>query len=90
MQPWIANEGEFKNNVEELLHEAEIVAAISTILVKEDMEEFDDEDYAAFCANMKKAALDIVEGVKLDDYDKARQAVGQIGKACSECHDIYR
>ncbi|HTN74845.1 MAG TPA: hypothetical protein VL096_06340 [Pirellulaceae bacterium] len=90
MQPWIANKGEFKDHAEEMIHEAQLSAAFAEILKKEGMEDGDDGDYAAFCDRLKKACLDIVDAAKRDDYDKARAAVGEIDKACTECHQGYR
>jgi len=90
LQPWLANDKEFTKNNDRVLHEAEIIAAIAEILVKENMEEADDEEYADFSIEMKKAALEIVEGVQLKDYNQARKAAGRIEKACSQCHENYR
>ena len=90
MQPWIGNKGEFKDHSEEMVHEAQLVAAFAEVLKKDGMEDGDDADYAAFCNRMSKAALDIVDAAKRDDYDKARAAVGEIDKCCTDCHQAYR
>ncbi len=90
LMPWTASAGEFKNKAEELTHEAELLAAISEVLVKEGMEDGDDEDYAAFCTKMKDAALEIISAVKTGDQEAASKAVGAIGQACDECHENYR
>ncbi|MBP85403.1 MAG: hypothetical protein CMJ64_01605 [Planctomycetaceae bacterium] len=90
LSKWTSNEDEFSNNIEEVLHEAEIVAAIGEVLIREGMEDGDDEEYAAFAKLMETSALDIVAAVKLNDADQARKANGEIAKACSNCHDNYR
>ena len=72
------------------MHDAEIVAFLSEILVKEGMEDADDEDYASYAERMKKASRDIVDAVKLSNHEAARKAVGEISKACTECHEGYR
>ncbi len=90
MQPWIGSKGEFADHSEELYHEAQLVAAFSEILLKEGMEDADDADYANFAKRMRQAALDVVDAVKTNNYDKARAAVGEIDKSCTECHQDYR
>jgi len=90
LQPFTASKAEFSSNVDELLHQAQIVAVLSEILLKEGMEDADDEDYAGYAQRMKKASLEIVDAVKLNNDEAARKAVGEISKACTECHEGYR
>ena len=87
---WTSSEAEFKANLEDVRHEAEMVAAMSEILTKEGMPEADDEEYASFAKRMKTAAMEIASAVKLDNYDQARKAAGDVKKACTECHEFYR
>ena len=90
LQPFTASKAEFSSNIDELLHQAQIVAVLSEILLKEGMEDADDEDYAGYAQRMKKAALEIVDAVKLNNDEAAGKAVGEISKACTECHEGYR
>ena len=90
LQPFTASKSEFAGNVDQVLHQAEIVAVLSEILLKEGMEDADDEDYAGYAQRMKKAALEIVDAVKLNNDEAARKAAGEISKACAECHEGYR
>ena len=39
---------------------------------------------------MRDGAIEIVEAVKLQNYDKAVAGVGVITKACSNCHDEWQ
>ena len=90
LKPWTSDASEFEGNIETVLHEAEIVAALSEILMKPEMEDGEDEDYMAFSNRMKAAGREIVDAVKLNDADRASKAVGEITKACNECHEFYR
>ena len=54
------------------------------------MEDAGDDSYDGFANRMKEAAREIVEALKLDSHEQAQQAVGEIRKACSECHENYR
>ncbi|RCS51876.1 hypothetical protein DTL42_09965 [Bremerella cremea] len=85
-----ASESEFKSNTEDILHEAEIIAAIGHAMQKEGFEYHDDEDYVSYCQQMQDAALAVVQAVKDNNADAARKAAGDIGQACSACHESYR
>jgi hypothetical protein len=90
LQPWTANKGEFSGNKDKVTHEAQLIAALAEVIQKDGMEDSDNDEYKKFAAKMKAAALEIVEATKLDSYDKARAAVGEIGQACSKCHEGFR
>ena len=90
IQPALSNAAEFKKNKDMLRHEAELVAAISKVLVKEGMEDGDYEDYMEFCESMEQAGRDIADAVKQDNYEAARKAGGAISQACTTCHENYR
>ena len=90
MSPWFASESEFKKNQDAIAHEAELVAAVAEVLLKEGMDEADDDEYQSYCEMMEKAAQEIREAVEQDDYESARRANGELKKSCDACHEIYR
>ncbi len=90
LAPWTSSAQAFSENVEKVMHEAEIIAAISEVLTREGMADGEDETYAEFAKLMKTNALEVVAAVKSNNADQARQAMGEINKACSDCHDSYR
>ena len=90
LSPMTSSADEFESNKETILHEAEIVAAISHILTRPQMEDSDDEDYAGYANKMKSGALDLVDAIKLNDSDRAASAVGVMTQSCTECHELYR
>lgn len=90
LQPWTSNANEFKSNLAQTKHEAQIVAALSVILQQEGMEDSGDDFYDDFCKRMYTSARQIVEACDKGDDEAARKAVGEINKACSECHENYR
>lgn len=90
LQPWTANAADFKANSGEILHQAELVAAVGEVLTREGMEDAGDEDYDGFSIRMRDASRQIVDAVKLKNDENARKAVGEIMKSCSECHESYR
>jgi hypothetical protein len=90
LQPWLGSQNDFKSNNEQVLHEAEILAALGEVLKKEGMVDADDAEYAKFCDELKKGALQVVDAVKQNNYDQARQAAGVISQSCAKCHENYR
>ena len=66
------------------------MAALSEVLIKEGMDDWDDETYAGYAQQMKQASIEITSAVKLSNYDQARKASGDAKKACTECHELYR
>lgn len=90
VKKWVASESEFRANKAEILHEAEIIAAIGYAMKQEGFDYYDDDDYVGFCDQMHNAALDMVKAVKNDDPALAREAGGAMAAACSDCHGNYR
>jgi len=90
LKPMTASESEFKSNVEEILHEAELIAAIGHAMQKEGFEYYDDDDYVGFCQQMQEAALQVVKAVKENNADAARKAASDVGQSCTLCHESYR
>ncbi len=90
LQQAVASEAEFKANEDTLFHEANIVAAIGEVLTREGMEDAIEEDYAAHAIRMRDAAREVIDALKLKNYDQARKAVGEIGQACTKCHEDWR
>lgn len=90
LKPMTASESEFKDNVEDILHEAEIIAAIGHAMQKEGFEYYDDEDYVTYSQQMQDAALKVVKAVKENNADAARTAAGEVSQACTLCHESYR
>ena len=90
LSPMTSNATEFQKNKEVILHEAEIVAALAHIFTRSGMEDGDDEDYAGYANQLKSAAREMVDAVKLNDADRATSAVCKMTQSCTECHELYR
>lgn len=86
----LASKDEFSKHNEEILHDAELVSVMAEVLTKETMSDADDQTYVGFANSMKAGAREIVDAVKLNNYDQARAAGGKIDKACSQCHEGFR
>jgi hypothetical protein len=90
LKPLLSDKGQFTANLDKVTHDAEIIAAIATVLSRDGMEDADADEYKVYCMKMQKAAKEIVEAAKVKNFDAASSAGTAIGKACTECHEGYR
>jgi hypothetical protein len=87
---WLSNEREFKRHRDEVRHEAQLVAAFADVIGREGFEYWDDEQYAENTSNLRKAGSEMAAAAELDNYERAKKAIGRATKACNDCHDGYR
>ncbi|HEX7448482.1 MAG TPA: cytochrome c [Pirellulales bacterium] len=90
IKAWTADKGEFSKNRQALANEAQLVAVIAHLIQDESYEFADDEGYQRFAKELEKQAVEIVEAIKADSFERAQTAAGQLNKACSSCHADYR
>jgi len=90
LSPWTASKEAFIRQRDQIQHEAEIVAALAQVIQQDGFEYADDDDYLDYCKQIQRAALEIINAVKLNNYEAARQATGEIQKSCSACHEDFR
>jgi cytochrome c556 len=88
--PLTADARQFERQAETLAHEAQMIAAIAEVISREGYEYADDETYLEYAKAMKTQALSVRDAAKAKNYEQARQAAGQLSKACSNCHEDYR
>ena len=85
-----ASKGDFDRQLERLVHEAEMVAAIGEAIQQKDFEFHDDDTYRGYAAAMRDAGVAARDAARKKDYDAARTAVGALKKSCDACHGDYR
>ncbi|MEM6798136.1 MAG: cytochrome c [Planctomycetota bacterium] len=90
ISPLMGSEREFSRGAEDAQHEAEVLAALAEVIIREGFDDADDDEYAAHSRRLRDAAADLSQAAEQDNYESARQALGQAGQACSACHDEYR
>ena len=86
----LADKGQFTAKTDAIVKDAELFAAIGEVLTKEGMEDADSDDYQALAHRLRDGGKQIIDAVKLKNYDEAASASAAIGKACAECHANYR
>jgi hypothetical protein len=90
LAPWTANAQEFSRRAERIAHEAQLIAALAAVIQREGYEFADDETYRKYAEAMRAQALAAREAAETSNYERARDAVGELAKACSNCHEGYR
>ena len=88
--PWTANAGDFNSNKDKIVHEAQVLAVLSQVIQHGSFEYADDETYLKHAAALQKACLEIVEGAKAGNAEKARAGASEMAKACANCHTDFR
>ncbi len=88
--PATSNAGDFKKNAQQLVHEAEIVAALGEAIARPGMDNADDEKFRAYAKTLQKSALDLRQAVNDSNYDAGRAAAGVMKKTCDSCHGDFR
>ena len=87
---FVASEAEFKSHPDEIAMYAELVALIGETLHQPGMSDADDAEYKTWNSTMLQEAKRVSESVKLNNPMMAREAAGQIDKACNSCHNTFR
>ncbi len=89
IKPVAGSEKSFTESAEVILHEANIVALFAEVLTKEGMQDGDEDDYISEAKKLQNGALDVIAGVKQSDFAKATAGIGQMGQACTICHETW-
>lgn len=84
------SKGTFEAGIEDVSHDAALIAAMGRILAEPDMDESSEEDYVKFAGMMQAAALEAFQGVKLNNYEAVSSAVNKIERSCNDCHADWR
>ena len=86
----MASRSDFDRAIDQILHDAEIVAMIGEAIQQPDFEYHDDDSYRGYAGAMRDAATKIGEACRKKDYEAARAAAGELKKSCDACHGGYR
>lgn len=90
LAPSTSSEAKFRDNQEEIMKYAELLAVFGHVIQQPGMTDADDKQYMEYAITMTKAAQEVSKAVRSKDADIARTAVGRIDQACSKCHETYR
>ena len=86
----VRDEKTYKDQVDSIKRNAELLSVVGEVLVQEGMDEADDEDYTGLSDAMTEESTSVVKALGRDDYDAVRQGVAKIRQRCDSCHEQYR
>ena len=84
------NEATIKAEIDAVRRNAELLAMLGEVLVKEGMDEADDEDYAKLSRDMTEAANAIVAAIEPLDAEAVSAGASAVRQKCDACHEQYR
>lgn len=87
---WLASKQEFSTHRDDVKHEAQLIATLAEIIARPGFEYADDDTYLGYAHDLKKNETEIAAAAESDNYDQARQALGNASKTCAACHEGYR
>jgi hypothetical protein len=90
IMPQLASDAVFRKSLDDVRHEAELLAMLAEIIQREDYEYWDDDTFREYSAELSAAAQEMARAAEAKDYESARAAAGRAGQACSSCHEGYR
>ncbi len=87
---WSIDRRELADNVEEVQHEAQLLALLAEALVQPEAYDGDDEDYQAYARELRDAANELTVSAEQEDQPAAERAFNRAQKSCLNCHADYR
>jgi hypothetical protein len=80
----------YQQHKDRVVHEAQIMAMLVRTLLRPGYDDAEDEEYAQHAVQIETMCREIVEAAQRDDFPRLQTAVGNIDKACNNCHAVYR
>lgn len=90
LKPLLSAEKDFKENKEQILHEATIMAVLAEVIQDKGYDDAGDDQYLKLAKAMKAASIQLIDACKQDAYENARTANAALFKTCSDCHTDFR
>lgn len=90
VSPELSDTKRFGKSVEDIRHEAQLLAMLAAVIHRQDFEYWDDETFIDYARQLQDASTALSRAATDGNYEAARQSSGRIGQACAACHDGYR
>jgi len=84
------NEDSIQENLPAIKRNAELLAVLGEVLVREGMAEADDDDYAKLSRGMVSEAKQVVGAIERRDLQAISTGISGIRQRCDTCHNQYR
>lgn len=90
ISPRLASKREFRRSKQQLAHESQLLALLALVIEHEDYGYGDDEEYLEFSKMLRESAQLLRRASDEGDYERAREASGNVNQSCSQCHEAFR
>jgi hypothetical protein len=90
LKPWTGGKNDFTAHREEIIHEAQIVAALAEIISHPGYDYAEDESYLDYVKQLQASAVSAAEAAKQNDFPATQAAISTLGQSCDKCHGDYR
>ncbi|WP_425395505.1 hypothetical protein [Aeoliella sp.] len=90
ISPKASDRRALSNNSEDLRHEAQLMALMAEVIMQPGFDYADDESYRNHSTQLRDASVALTQAIDLENFEAAREAIGNMQKACSNCHDEWR
>ena len=84
------DEKSIEAGIPDIRRRAELLAMLGEVLVKEGLDDAEDEDYAEFSHGMTTASREVVSAIDRADNEAIRAGISGIRSRCDACHAEYR
>lgn len=90
LAPWTASEEEFRGHRSQVLHEAQVVALLATVICDAGYEFGNESSYQAEAQALRTAAEQLRQAAENSSLEQAQSALRQAAKCCDDCHTSFR
>ncbi|MGL4512159.1 MAG: cytochrome c [Lacipirellulaceae bacterium] len=87
---WLAERRTFARRVDEVRHEAQVLALLAEATHRPGAPDSDDEGYATYAERLRDAATELGAAAGDEDYPRAQEALKRVIQSCADCHEDYR
>ena len=84
------NDASVKSSTDQIRREAEMLSVFGEVLIKEGMDEADEEDYVTMTRSMVEAARETLKALDRGNPADVSKNVALIRQRCDTCHNEYR
>ncbi len=90
LRKWTTSQNEFIGNKADFMHEAQIMAAVSQIILDDSYALAAEGDYREWASQMRDNSLGALKAAKAENFDNANELIRSNNLSCSNCHNAYR
>ena len=84
------SEETYKGNIDDVKHEARVIAALAKVIMTEGYGYSDDKEYLGHSMPMMESAIKMATAAETGDFETYDIGLTRVYKSCQDCHTGYR